>query len=125
MPTQKNTIVLCSYVIIKLYLFNILLAFYVCLCQCMSFKMILQWYGDLNWKWTLYLHLITHSLKNLPSSETLHQQCQKWQYEIQILTMLSILEAHIKVHTTLSCLWTSHVYNILALVPFMEKYTYS
>jgi hypothetical protein len=41
---------------------------------------------------------------NLPPFQTPHQQCQKWQYEIQIQTTLSILEAHTKVQTSLSCL---------------------
>jgi hypothetical protein len=73
----------------------------------------------------LYVHLIIHFKKNLYSFQTPLQQCQKWQNEIQMQTGLLILKARIKVHTTLSCLWTSHIYNILALVPFMKKYTYS
>jgi hypothetical protein len=50
------------------------------------------------------VYLITHFLKNLHSFQTPLQQCQKWQYEIQMQTGLLTLEAHIKVHTTLSYL---------------------
>jgi hypothetical protein len=71
------------------------------------------------------VHLIIHFFKNLHSFQTPLQQCQKWQNEIQMQTGLLMLKACIKVHTTLSCLWTSHIYNILALVPSMKKYMYS